>query len=153
MWKEPLDLANSFWKRPRTREESHERLRKQLEYYRQALHLFEQQNIPVLVVPLANLLRQPGRMLKRICEEIGISYFPGKERYWNFEHHHLYGAAVQKAQIKDPLSASYEMRTRDPNFPEDRYHSLIDEYADVADRIRSMCLEPTCTVADVRSSC
>jgi hypothetical protein len=32
-------------------------------------------------------------MLERICKSLEVPYFPGKERFWEGESHHLFGAS------------------------------------------------------------
>jgi len=46
--------------------------------------------------------------LKRLCEAIGLEYFPGKHEYWNKTHHTLFGNHSAKLHLYQKGSAAYE---------------------------------------------
>lgn len=94
IWKDPVDLAHSFWKRTGDlmlwRSEF-------LKYYKR----IDQVALPLLTVNLGELLSTPNTTLSQLCAAIGMRYEPGMERFWEFEHHHLFGnyGVRRQAQI------------------------------------------------------
>lgn len=64
-----------------------------LHYLKNFLSL-EPQLENVLIVSFEKLIQNPAEMLKKICEQIGIRYFAGKEKFWNFNHHMVGGGIM-----------------------------------------------------------
>lgn len=56
-------------------------------------------------VSLESLLRAPADKLRQLCEPLDLEYFPGKEEFWRFEHHHLAGARRVRDAFSDPAAA------------------------------------------------
>ena len=92
IWKEPHDLAYSYWRRGRYEDWRPVFLR----YYREVLDA----GLPILPVCYSDLVRSPASELRRICEAIGIPYWPGCEEFWAGEHHHLFGSGGVRKQVR-----------------------------------------------------
>lgn len=58
-------------------------------------------------VQYANLVREP-EVLRKICDRLDISYFEGKERYWDKVHHTLFGNTSAKIHLYDKRSKKFE---------------------------------------------
>lgn len=94
MFKEPIDLMYSYWKRGVSMNSVK---RAFLGYYGKFVKL----NIPFVSVSLNELVNVPSEKLKSICNVIGMPYFPGKERFWEGRHCHLFGSLGVKRQLKE----------------------------------------------------
>lgn len=73
------------------------------------------------VVNTENFTKDPARHTKRLCELVGVPYFPGKENYWNYPGAHLFGSATQSRHFLSPETGGYASRTpvsRDSLSPE-----------------------------------
>ncbi len=46
--------------------------------------------------------------LEQLCDLVGISFFEGKEEYWNKKHHTLFGNTSAKIHLYDKKSNSYK---------------------------------------------
>jgi len=93
VWKDPVDLAYSFWKR------GHDVMfwRAQfVPYYRRVLAV----GLPLLTVNFNDLTQSPQSKVVEVCAAIGMPYFPGKERFWEKEHHHLFGSLGIRRQVE-----------------------------------------------------
>ncbi len=92
IWKDPIDLAHSHWKRGRPVDY----FRKQfLDYYERFLDL----GLPFISVSYQRLVNEPEKVLGALCAELGIGYFPGKEEFWHKHHHHFFGSAGTAKQV------------------------------------------------------
>ena len=92
MWKNPISLAYSHWKRGRGLEGWRNTF---LDWYKQ----FFQVGLPFISVYYNDLAANPSGKLKEICRKIGMEYFEGKERFWEKQHHHLFGSLGVRNQI------------------------------------------------------
>ncbi len=91
IWKDPVHLAHSFWKRSG----SIRNLRTHcLTYYRRLLNL----QVPFVTVKCEELTADPENKLRQVCQAVGMEYFEGKERFWEKEHHFLYGSLGTRHQ-------------------------------------------------------
>lgn len=109
IWKHPVHIAYSHWKRGRSLWNWHKSF---ILYY----HNFFQANIPFYSVNYNELASEPVGKLKDICGKLNMEYFEGKERFWEKQHHHLYGSLG----IREQLADGYRARIKSvENFPED----------------------------------
>ena len=79
---------------------------REISYYIKALREFNN----IYLVNVKHLINEPGETLKEICGVLNIPYFEGKEYYWNFKHHHKFGAGITTKHINDPASASFNKK-------------------------------------------
>ena len=93
VWKDPLYLAYSHWKRGDGISTARNRF---VTYYERFLKM----GIPFVALSYNELIRDPGNKLKDLCESIGMQYFEGKERFWEKEHHHLFGSRWTRRQVE-----------------------------------------------------
>jgi hypothetical protein len=82
-------------------------------YYKKFLKLFKNP----LILSYEDLSKNPVTYLSKICDLTDIPYFPGKEKFWEGETHHLFGAASVRLQFyerggKRFQSLENEMRNR-----------------------------------------
>lgn len=91
LWKDPLSMAYSNWKRNKPVEEW---VKSYVIYYERLLSL----EIPFLSIEYGQLAGEPERLVKRICELTGLEWFDGKERFWEGNHHHLFGSKGTRNQ-------------------------------------------------------
>ena len=108
LWKEPIALAYSHWKRGRP-----------LEMYRASfLHYYERfldLHLPFVAVNFEELVDTPEVMLKKICEYTGLEWQKGQEEFWNKQHHHLFGSAGTGSQVN---AGNSSIRSKE-EFPEE----------------------------------
>ena len=108
MYKKPINLMHSFWKRGRP-------LNQVTKVYINYYECFLKLNIPFVSINLEELTNNPKEQLMRICDVIGMEYFEGKERFWEKQHCHLFGSlGVRKQMEKGDMSIRPE-----PEFPEE----------------------------------
>jgi hypothetical protein len=109
LWKNPIDLAYSHWKRGGGR---HGWRKSFLSYYKK----FFQAGIPFVSVNYNALASTPNKTLGEICNVVGIEYFEGKERFWEKKHHYLFGSLGIRKQLEDKMN----IEIRKPGkFPDD----------------------------------
>lgn len=48
----------------------------------------------------SELVQSPAEKLAKVCELIGIDYYPGKERFWENQSHHIFGSAGTRSQME-----------------------------------------------------
>lgn len=111
VWKDPVDLAYSFWKRGRGilfwRSEF-------VKYYKRILQI----GLPLLAVNFNELTRAPEAKVAEVCAAIGMLYYPGKERFWENEQHHLFGSFGVRRQVEAGESTILKKRQYPPQFAE-----------------------------------
>lgn len=56
---------------------------------------------------LESLLADPSSMTRRLCDILDLEYFEGKEKFWNFEHHHVGGASSVGKLLTDRAEQSF----------------------------------------------
>jgi len=93
VWKDPIGLAYSHWKRG---EGIHAWRSVFVKYYAR----FFQARLPFVAVSYNQLVKDPPTKLRQICGAVGMEYFPGKERFWEKEHHHLFGSGGVRRQVR-----------------------------------------------------
>ena len=87
VWKDPMELAFSYWKRGRTL--NHWK-RNFLSYYKRYLNL----RFPFISVNYGQLASRPGDVLAQICNFLSWPYFEGKENFWTQDHHYVFSAST-----------------------------------------------------------
>jgi len=108
IWKEPLELAYSWWKRgwlpsdPMRPNESIGR-----KYVRKALRSFVDYHatlldfgFPVVSVSYRELVADPARVLESTCRAVGLPYEPGQERFWTKKHHFVFGSGTVRRALR-----------------------------------------------------
>ena len=88
IWKEPLELAFSWWKRGELPADE-EAIWCYVQYHARLLDA----GFPVVSVPYADLADDPAGVLASTCRAIGLPYEPGQERFWTTQHHNLFGSS------------------------------------------------------------
>jgi hypothetical protein len=92
VWKDPLAHAHSHWKRGITPDVAGYHF---VRYYQR----FEQLRLPFVSINYNRLVQSPDEQLGRLCAAIGMPWFPGKERFWTKQPHHLFGNRTVRAQL------------------------------------------------------
>lgn len=70
-------------------------------YYKRLMDFLEAHNLEAVSVNMETIIKDPKAGSQSLCKASGIPYFHGKEQYWRFEHHHLYGASMQRRNISE----------------------------------------------------
>jgi hypothetical protein len=65
---------------------------------------------PFTIVNVEKLILNPKDITKKLCKEVRIPYFEGKENYWKYPTFHLYGAKMQRHHFRNPNVAEYDVR-------------------------------------------
>ncbi|MCD4720412.1 MAG: sulfotransferase [Desulfobacula sp.] len=91
LYKEPINLIYSFWKRGRT-------IKNAIKAYKKYYSRFFQTSLPFIALNYNRFVSNPEDMLQRLCTIINIPYFHGKENFWEKEHHHLFGSLGTRKQ-------------------------------------------------------
>lgn len=98
IWKSPIELAYSYWKRGK----SITFWRKQfISYYKKIIQV----GIPFWALNYDEFVKDPQGKLNEICLAIGMPYFKGKEKFWEKEHHHLFGSSGVLKQLERGISS------------------------------------------------
>lgn len=92
LWKDPIDLAYSYWKRGYG-----------VSYYRSAFLVYYERliglNLPFVSVNYNQLASDPVNVLKALCAGIGIDVNEGREKFWEKRHHYFFGSAGTAKQV------------------------------------------------------
>jgi len=83
IWKTPLEIANSFNKR-----DDYSHWAKAWVNYHRLLYTLQPQQWSA--ISYHDYVRNPAS-LKTLCQQLGIEYFAGKEKFWEKEHHIVFG--------------------------------------------------------------
>lgn len=105
VWRDPAAIHHSYQKRFAPWE-AELRYARQIVSVQSDLRWLKKREATFVAVSLESLLRKPAEGLRKLCEELRLDYFPGKEEFWNFEHHHFAGARSVKQALRDPAEAS-----------------------------------------------
>lgn len=135
LWKDPIALAHSFWKR------GHGLLawrRHFVGYYSRIFDL----GLPLGTVPFEALSAAPGEVLARACQAVGMPSRPGQERFWEKTHHYLFGSGGVRRQVSAGDSEIRGGRGFGPEFqePAERLAERIADdpvIQDLLDRLRA----------------
>ncbi len=106
IWKSPIELAYSYWKRGRDPMDWRTPF---VHYYGRMFSI----GLPTMTVSLADLTDSPDATLDRICTLLGLPYSSGRSHFWEREHHHLYGSR----SVRDQIRAGTGWTERDRQFP------------------------------------
>lgn len=96
IWKDPIDLAYSHWKRGGGDWRRH---------FVRAYGRFFETGLPFSAVNHGALVRNAPRELAAVCAAAGMGYAVGRERFWEKEHHHLFGSLGVRKQVEDGASS------------------------------------------------
>ena len=97
LWKDPISLAYSFWKRGHGPSFWRERF---VEYYEQ----FFSVGLSYLAMNFNEFIANPRKKLTDVCAALGMPYFAGKEEFWQGEYHHLFGSLGTRRQVESRKS-------------------------------------------------
>ena len=122
LFKEPISFFYSFWKRgiPLARAKKNEFIK----YYTR----FFQTGLPFTALDYNRLVADPAAVLEKLCRVLDISYFPGKERFWEKGHHHLFGSLGTRKQVENSNS---QIRKKE-DYPEGFKNIIPKIEADIA---------------------
>jgi hypothetical protein len=109
LWKDPIDLAYSFWKRGKGTAAWRTEFLKCYTY-------FFDTGLPFLAVKYNDFARSPQQKVAQICTAAGIPPSQGRERLWDKQHHHLFGSAGIREQMQAKESVIEAKSTRNPEF-------------------------------------
>lgn len=110
IWKNPINLAYSHWKRGRGLDYWH----KEFTSYHDR---FFKSNLPFRALNYNELVKDPQKMLAKICNIVGMPYFDGKERFWeNHSYHYLFGSGVTSKQVSEKYSRIWDKDDFPPEF-------------------------------------
>lgn len=104
LWKNPVSLAYSHWKRVKGLKRwlrlSFRWRKGFIKYYNQ----FFDSGLSFRAVNYNELVQNPKDKLSEICKIVGMEYFEGKEKFWNKQHHHLFGSSSVRRQAESRSS-------------------------------------------------
>lgn len=123
IWKTPLEFAHSTKKKNRLKNWDVE----WLNYHRLYFSLVEQWRS----VRYAAFTQEPT-MLAKVCEQMDIPYFAGKEQYWNKIHHVYGGNRSARFHLYEQDKAQEMLAETADEAKMNEYRSIY--YNDVADR-------------------
>jgi hypothetical protein len=92
IWKDPIDLAYSYWKRGR-------RNNAWRHTFVKCHGRFLELGLPFTAIQYDDLARSPSQVIERLCAVTGMDYFEGKARFWEKQHHHLFGSGGVRIQV------------------------------------------------------
>jgi hypothetical protein len=119
IWKNPINLAYSHWKRGKGLNFWY----KEFTSYHDRLFKL---NLPFRAVNYHKLVEDPQNVLADICSVVGMTYFEGKERFWeNSRCHYLFGSGTVSKQTSEKHS---QIWTKDGFPPEFEKHIKDLEY-------------------------
>ncbi len=134
-WKNPRNLAYSFFKREGTDESIHGAVRRFLTYYTSVFEV----GLPLVAVSNEALQEDPGSLISELSTVLGIPYDSLQEEFWNVEQHHLFGSDTVVKQL-DAKTSTFDQDTSeefDRRWAELGYEDSA-ELAAVAERLRSI---------------
>lgn len=93
LWKDPVDLAHSLWKRGG---DIMDWRRSFIRYFNEILEL----DVPFHAVHFGRLTEDPASTLRTVCEVVGLPWRTDRERFWEGDHHHLFGSMGTRRQVE-----------------------------------------------------
>lgn len=93
LYKEPISFFYSFWKRGISIDKA--RRYEFITYYKR----FFESNLPFISLSYDKLVNDPSTTMKRLCQILDIPYNEGKEKFWQKQHHHLFGSRGTRKQV------------------------------------------------------
>lgn len=100
VYKQPISLALSHWKRNIDFQETLNSYR----YY----DAFLRSNLNFYTLSYEEFIERPDDLLKAICDVVGMSYFSDKRKFWEKQHHHLFGSHGVRQQAINQNSNIYK---------------------------------------------
>lgn len=110
-YKDPVALYYSHWKRG---DRDIDKIAGRYRYYEQAL----QAKIPFVAVNYDWFVSAPEAALEKLCAVVEVPYTEGKLRFWEKEHHHLFGSFGPRAQLAQHKAKEIYVEERAPEFVE-----------------------------------
>jgi hypothetical protein len=107
IWKYPVEFAASQFKRGNISKWEKD----WINYYRLYSSFFNEW----VSVKYQKLAKNPEETIEKLCKKIGIQYFEGKEYYWNFKHHTLFGNTSAKVHLYQEKTDTYKQCTQELN--------------------------------------
>lgn len=99
IYKSPVDFAYSMYKRGKVNQWE----RQWINYHRVYMNL-----VPDFIPVSYAALISDKQELQNLCDKVGVSYFPGKEEYWNKTHHLLFGNTTARYHLYPENSESFK---------------------------------------------
>jgi hypothetical protein len=126
IWRDPVDLAHSSWRLGRLGRQNGGQLkgealaargipdlRQRIVKYVQRI---EQAGFDPIVVSYERLVDDPSAVLAALCDRLRVPYRPGQERFWEGEHHTLFGNQTAHRTIVAGDEAKLERPERSQEF-------------------------------------
>ena len=92
IWKDPIELAYSYWKRGK-------KVNSWRKSFVSCYGRLIRTGLSFLSIRYSDLAVDPSHSLEKLCNALGMLYFEGKERFWEKQHHHLFGSEGIRLQI------------------------------------------------------
>lgn len=115
LYKDPVSLHHSRWKRGDT---DVRRTAREYHYYERAIEA----RVPFVSMNYDWLISHLDVGVRRVCDLFGLGHRDGRERFWEKQHHHLWGSFGPRKQLFAENPSIYR-----EEFGED-YRRLIPEY-------------------------
>lgn len=132
IWKNPITLYYSYWKREIKKIKGlHSFSSNFKKYYGNII----KSGLPFYSVKYESFVNDTSTVLKKLCEVIDMPYFEGKDRFWEKEHHFLYGSYGVKKQILNKTS----MIIREESKPEE-FNQVMTEVQDYISKDENLSL-------------
>jgi hypothetical protein len=97
IWKDPIDLAYSHWKRGNG-----------VKYYRRAFLVYYERflklELPFISLNYGQLVAEPRAMLEKLCLRLGMECDENRMNFWSKEHHYYFGSAGTGRQVSDGVA-------------------------------------------------
>jgi len=116
LYKEAHSFFYSHWKRKKILSD-----RQKKEFKKYYVHFFKSK-IPFISVNYDYLVADPDKILKRICDIVGMPYFEGKKNFWEKQHHYFFGSDGTRRQVEEGVSKIKPAE----NYP-DEFKAVIPE--------------------------
>lgn len=116
IYKPIKEFAHSIWKRDESLDEAMNRFTK---YYSR----FMETRIPAYSINYRQLIENPEDMLKTLCSITGQNSYADRKKFWEKEHHHLFGSGGIRKQLRE---GNYGFRVS-ANYP-DNFLEQWDRY-------------------------
>ncbi|MGB0651647.1 MAG: hypothetical protein ACPGQL_00465 [Thermoplasmatota archaeon] len=129
IWKDPVALAHSYWKRgsPLALWRKH-----QLDYYERLRQL----RVPLVGVRVEELAADPVATLRRLSEALDIPFEAGQERFWDGDLHPLFGNLRTRHQVEAGASTIRREERFEPGF--DAVRPEVERMLAEDERLRSV---------------